>query len=67
MQSGSGVVIILIGLVILYLAVTGRYKCLTNLIACIGGDECTCQQSNADNTQASIVTPLPRLQPLFPR
>lgn len=65
MQS-SGVLILAVGLIVIYLAITGRYKCFTNLLACIGGSNCECSDSESSST-AKVITPLTPLQPIFPQ
>lgn len=63
--GGSGLLILILGLLVIYLAVTGRYKCFTGFIACIGGAQCECNNGDASKTVSSVVTPLQPLKGLF--
>lgn len=67
MQGTNALLIIVIGLIILYLAVTGRYKCLTSLFACFAGESCSCSGSDADKKIADAIRPLVPLRPLTPQ
>ncbi len=64
MQGSSGLLIIVVGLIVIYLAVTGRYKCFTGFIACVGGADCSCADKSADKTP-TVLTPLTPLRPLY--
>ncbi len=66
-NGGSGLLILIVGLLIIYLAVTGRYKCFTDFIACIGGAKCECDNNGDATTQSKVVTPLQPLKPIFPQ
>lgn len=65
-SGGSGLLILVLGLLVIYLAVTGRYKCFTGFIACIGGEKCECNDTGSEST-AKVVTPLQPLKPIFPQ
>jgi len=64
MQEGStGLLIIVFGLLVIYLAITGRYRCFTDFIACIGG----AGDAPSDDKKPKVVTPLDPLRPIFPQ
>jgi len=63
MQSSSGLLIIVFGLLVIYLAITGRYRCFTDFIACIGG----AGDAAVGDTKPKAVTPLEPLRPIFPQ
>lgn len=63
MQGSSGLLIIIFGLLVIYLAITGRYKCFTDFIACIGGAE----DVPIEDKKPKVVTPLDPLRPIFPQ
>jgi len=65
-SGGSGLLILVVGLLVIYLAVTGRYKCFTDFIACIGGAKCECNDGDAA-AQSKVVTPLQPLKPILPQ
>ena len=60
MRGGSGLLIIVIGLVVIYLGITGRYKCFANFVACVSGDDA---KSSAENSASNIIKPLEPLAP----
>lgn len=64
--GGSGLLILAIGLLVIYLAITGRYKCLAGFIACIGGADCNCADKETDKITSKVVTPLTPIQPIKP-
>lgn len=66
MQGTNALLVIVLGILIIYLAVSGRYKCLTNLIDCISGKTCSCNdtESNQVNKVLDTIKPLVPLQPL---
>jgi len=63
MQNGSGLLIIVFGLLLLYIGVTGRYKCFTHFATCLTGEaDCDCVGKN--DTSASVLQPLQPLKGL---
>ena len=64
MRGGSGVLIIVIGLLVIYLGITGRYKCFANFVACVSGSDV---KSSDANSTSNIVKPLEPLAPAFPQ
>lgn len=63
MQNGSGLLIIVFGLLLLYIGVTGRYKCFTFFANCLTGEaDCDCQTKS--DTSASVLQPLSPLKGL---
>jgi len=57
MKSSSGLIIITAGIGIIYMAVTGRYKCLTGFLACFSGQDCSCSDKSS-SASSTIVKPL---------
>lgn len=63
MQNGSGLLIIVFGLLLLYIGVTGRYKCFTYFATCLTG-EADCDCVGKSDTSASVLQPLSPLKGL---
>ena len=62
-MRSNGLLIIVVGLIVLYLGVTGRFKCFSAFLACLSTDkDCECNQ-----TVAKINTPIEPLKPLGAR
>jgi len=60
MKGASGqVLILIIALVVLYLSVSGRYKCLSLFATCVssGSDACSCGGGASSGGSPIIVTP----------
>lgn len=68
----GGVLLLLIGIVMAYLAVSGKYRCFTVFTKCVTGDgNCDCNTSTTQNvslktntTQPTFSISLPKLPPL---
>ncbi len=66
----GGVILLIVGLIMAYLAVSGKYKCFTVFAKCINGDgNCTCNQaaqnvSYAKTSGGDLAINLPKLPPL---
>jgi hypothetical protein len=68
----GGVLLIVVGLLLAYLAVTGRYKCFSSALDCLLGDgkPCGCDdpsggQSSLSSSTFSGVQPLKPIQPIL--
>ena len=67
MDKGSGVALIVIGLLVLYLGITGRFKCFQAFFNCIATGDCGCG-STATTTPTTVLPQLntsPNLNQLF--
>lgn len=69
----GGVLLLLVGILLAYLAVSGKYSCFTLFAKCIGGTgKCGCQDTTtpttaitgASNTNNTLSIALPKLPPL---
>ena len=59
-MRSNGLLIIVVGLVILYLGFTGRFKCFSAFLTCLStGKDCECNQvANKINTPIEPLKPL---------
>lgn len=70
----GGIFLLLIGIIMAYLAVSGKYKCFTVFAKCVSGDgNCDCQSTTSQNISfnsgnsgsgGNIAINLPKLPPL---
>jgi len=68
----GGVILLLIGIIMAYLAVTGKYKCFTVFAKCVTGDgNCQCNATATNTISMSggsagntLAINLPKLPPL---
>lgn len=50
----SGILLLLVGIILAYLGVSGKYKCFTLFMSCVAGKgNCSCQ----DSQNVSLLTP----------
>lgn len=62
----GGVILIVVGLLLAYLAVTGKYKCLSSVLSCLLGDGEPCGCDDAAQAAPSSMPTLQGVQPLVP-
>lgn len=67
----GGVLLLLIGIIMAYLAVSGKYKCFTVFAKCVSGDgKCDCQNTATqnisfnNNQSSTLAISLPKLPSL---
>jgi hypothetical protein len=58
----GGTILLVVGLILGYLAVTGKYKCFTVFVQCIvsGSDGCSCGSQTAATTTEGATAPNPK-------
>lgn len=42
MKTGSGIILLLLAILIVYLGASGKYSCFTTFIKCVKGEKCDC-------------------------
>lgn len=63
----GGIILIIVGLLLAYIGVTGRYKCFTVAFDCLLGDGEPCGCNDAATTGASAgINAFPSIAPLQP-
>lgn len=66
----GGVILIIVALFVGYLGVTGKYKCFTQMVSCLGGSgepcECNKTASASNDTRGGFpqIAPLAPIEPL---
>lgn len=66
MQGASGLLIIVIGIGLIYLGITGRYNCFESFFKCIRGADCGCGNGSKTSSSQNPINPLEALKPLIP-